>query len=254
MKPTAAIAALAAAVLLLTGVADAAAPMWDAFVPGTSWAMRSSTDGNLTRFYAIPLTHWGCWRGTLIDLMDVKRSPNDYWGIGTNVVGNQIEYRDPNGSWRMVGTYTRSTDRSLEWTMQVHGYRGWPTPYVIAPAHRVDSDTRTQYRMFYSTGIVSHCMRGATHAPAWGQHVYWRSRFRFGPHGWLHAHYEENQGCGPLACQIENWTFAPTQSGMARIRDMRGGGYPVRLTLARRTTAPEPKASGWMPLPTRKTP
>lgn len=220
--------------LVLPSACASAPPMWKVFAPGASWAMRSSADGHLTRFDLQRLSRWGCWRGDIIDLVDHKRSANDYWEIGGDVVGHQIELRGRDGSWRMIGTYAQSPDPSEEWTMQVHRYPGHPIPYVIVPSRRVSSDTRTEYYTLFSTGIVSRCLRGGpSAAPGWGRNVYWRSKFTFVRNGTLHAHYEENHECGPIACQIENWTFAPGRLGMTQVADLRAGGHPMSLVLRR---------------------
>lgn len=117
--------------------------------------------------------------------------------------------------------------------MQVHQYPGMPVPYVIVPARRVDSDTRTAYYLLFSNKIASACMHGGPQdAPGWGQHVYWRSEFTFSD-GVLHAHYEENHGCGIQACQIEDWTFVPGEVGMTQVDVLRGAGKPFNLVLRR---------------------
>lgn len=208
-------------------------PMWRVFTPGTSWLMRSSVDGHKTWFHIRRMTHWGCWTGDLIDLVDVKPAAEDYWAPGLGWVGHQILYHDPSGSWRMVGTYTRARDGAPGWTMQIHGYPGQPTPYVIVPGRQANSDTRTTYYTNYVSGaVVSSCIPGASAAPEWAQHVYWRSQFHFTSSNTLQAHYEENR-CGALPCQVEDWTFASDNAGIARIADLRSGGNPLDLTLAR---------------------
>lgn len=211
----------------------AALPMWTALEAGSSWGMRSSTDGDTTHFHLRHLSRWGCWSGDLVDLETTKPSPADYWEPGQDVIGHQIELHDPDGSWRMVGTYTQSPNPSEVWTMQVHQYPGTPVPYVIVPGRQVNSDTRTEYYLLFDKKIVSACMHeGPQDAPAWGQHVYWRSEFTFSD-GVLHAHYEENHECGIQACQIEDWTFAPIAVGMTQIAVLRGGGKPFKLVLRR---------------------
>lgn len=223
-------AALAVLLLALAPPAGAGAQsMWSVFgTPG--WSMRSEANGHITTFHIHRLSHWACWRGELVDLQDVKQAPEDYWGPGSDVIGNQIELHDPDGSWRMVGTYTQSAAPGEEWTMQVHGYPGRPTPYVIVPGRQVNSDTRTEYFLDYSQGIVSSCLH--TTPPGWGVHVYWRSLFRFTAGG-LRAHYEENMECGALACQIENWTFTRGRGGITSIEDVRSSGRALGLLLRR---------------------
>jgi hypothetical protein len=194
--------------------------------------MRSSVNGHLTRFYVRRLTRWGCWSGDLLDLTDIKADAEDYWGPGAQVVGHQIMIRGSDGSWRMVGTYTQAADRRDVWTMQIHGYPGEPTPYEIVPGRQIDTDTRTEYYALFTRGaIVSGCLHGGPDAaPAWGQHVYWRSRFSFSRRR-LRANYEENGGCGPVPCQVESWTFARGRAGIARIADLWSGGRFLGLVL-----------------------
>jgi hypothetical protein len=220
------------AVVGLTACGTQAPAMWDALRAGSSWSMRSSVDGDRTQFYLEPLRRWGCWSGHLIDLVDRKLAARDYWGPGEDVTGHQIMYEDADGSWRMVGTYTESSRRSEIWTMQVHGYPGKPTPYVITPSRRADGDTQTEYYgLFVRGAAVSSCMHGGPRsAPTWAQHVYWRSQFSFAG-STLRARYEENHECGHVACQVESWTFARGRPGINKIVDMRVGGKPLGLTL-----------------------
>jgi hypothetical protein len=208
-------------------------PMWPVFTRG-SWKMTSSVNHHVTTFTVRHLDNWACWKGDLIDLRTNKQAPEDYWAPGLNVVGHQILLRDKDGSVRMVGTYTQSPDPAERWTMQVHSYPGRPVAYVITPGRRVASDTRTAYYTLYSASIEPRCMRGGeSAAPGWGRNVYWRSRFVFDKRGWLHAHYEENLGCGAIACQIENWTFACARAGIEQINDTRVAGKPIALVLRR---------------------
>ncbi len=195
--------------------------------------MRSSFNGDVTRFRLRRLAHWGCWSGEIVDLETIKPAPIDYWEPGSNVIGHQIELHDADGPWRMIGTYTQSPDQGEVWTMQVHRLPGLPLPYVIVPARRANTDTRTAYYVLFSQHIVSTCMHGGPKdAPSWGRHVFWRSKFTFAG-GVLHAHYEENHECGVEACQIEDWTFTHGSVGMTDIRVERGGGKPFDLDLRR---------------------
>lgn len=218
---------------LAPAVSESAAPrpMWRVFTPG-SWAMVSSQNGHATTFSVRPLRQWACWRGDLIDLVTVKPAPEDYWLPGGDAIGHQIMRHDRDGSWRMVGTIAQSPDPAGSWTMQIHRYPHRPMPYVIAPGRRQASDTETMYYGLFRRSIVNSCMPGGDAvAPGWAREVYWRSRFRFDRRGWLHAHYEENHGCGPVACQMEDWTFARNRSGLERIVITRG--VPTVLTLTR---------------------
>lgn len=232
------------ATLALAGVASASTArrrttsqaVWRVFTPRASWEMHNST-GGLTKFTLHHMTHWGCWTGNIIDLVDTKQTASDYWAPGSDVIGHQILLQDPDGSWRLVGTYTQGPQATDDWTMQIHGYGGKPTPYIITPGRTVNSDTRTEYYTEFIRKITSACVRVAL--PAWAQHVYWRSAFTFTRSGQLHAHYEENQGCGPVACQIENWTFTRGQVGINSIADLRSGGNPLALVLNRRARHPQ---------------
>lgn len=203
------------------------AAMWPVF-DLRGWSMRSAKDGHITRFYVDRLKHWACWSGDLVDLRDIKQAPEDYWGPGGDVIGNQIVLRDPDGSWRIVGTYTESPNATEVWTFQIHRYPDKPLPYVLFPGHVVNSDTRTEYYGTFVRGkIVSSCLH--TPPPPWGVHVYWRSQFRF-DRGVLRAHYEENR-CGATACQIENWTYTRGLGGVSSIEDVQAAGDPLGIRL-----------------------
>jgi hypothetical protein len=207
--------------------------MWNSLLPGSSWKMKSNLNGHVTTFGVRRLARWGCWTGNIVDLWDVKQAPEDYWGPGVDVAGHRIMRRNSDGSWQMIGTYTESPEPQHVWTMQIHSYSGRPRAYIITSGLRRSSDTRTAYYTLYQSGIVSSCMTGGeAAAPAWGRNVYWRSRFTFDARGALHAHYEENAGCGAqAACQVEDWTFARDRAGIAQIAVHRAGGQALSLVL-----------------------
>lgn len=230
---TALLVTAAAIGALLTPGAQAAPThsMWPVFDKPAKWTMRSSRNGHVTHFEIRHLAQWGCWRGDIIDLVTVKQAPEDYWGPNEDVVGHQIIRRAADGSWLMVGTYTESPNPAAVWTMQIHRYPGKPVPYVIIPAKRTDSDTRTEYFTRVAKGRqVSWCM--TRNPPKWGYHIYWRSRFHFTANR-LVASYEENRGCGPVACQMEKWQFTPDRAGIARLVFQRSAGRNLPWVLSR---------------------
>jgi len=177
------------------------------FVIGTQWDM-TNPSGGLTHYEVLPIYHFGCETGELVNLRITKTSTSDYWNPGWPVMVylNFIMIHDPDGSWRSIGWIV---DGAVNATVNVFTPPGARyKPYIMLPGNMNPIRMDTGYLYSSVPGSSYDC----TPPNTGGYIASWTSEFTWDGTT-LHSHQIEDAIHNDTSEEI--WDF--NETGMLQV-------------------------------------